>query len=567
MRTNQAWWRVAAVVVLALLGPAAGQDTQEVSLSEEDFRRLDTFEGVLLAKADKVFGAKDYRRSAAEYDAFILQYPKSIAVPYALARKGRSLQRDNKRFDAIKTYNEVLDYFPNAIAYAGGALYYLGECHWENGEALEAMKAWAEMAQDDDYRKHFLAAGAINRLADNLARQGKWSEAVAYYEQVAVDFRRSNREAVRHAISQCLLAHVRAAPDEPRLRKLYERAETFEDSPRQGDDGNYWSRVMEAIERHGSFNDADKANRDRFYQYWAGVMEGKHPAWDDFQINLARYRLAHENNPGRWVERLDRQFEQHQKPGDYGRIVKWIGAYAGRKDKVDAYYAKLDFARMSNAQIYDLIGLLYDRGVDAALARNAITRIHAAAATDDELERVARRIWHRDDEGVRLSCGLMKDADRGRMTLVRYYRDRRQADQGLALVDGLTQVPMYAKEAYWSKGEFLQAKRQWAEAVTAYTLSDSPPGSTFRIAECLLADGKRDQAIAQLREIESFFPNEAPNAGLRIAYAYRDTGEQKPYIAALRAVLKKYPASGESSTAHEELERMGIKTGGGTDAE
>lgn len=546
---------------------AASDDRGEVALSEDDFKKLDTFEGVLLAKADKVFAAQEYRRAAAEYDAFILQYPKSGAVPYALLRKGRALHRDNKRYDAIKAYGEVLDYFPNAIDYAGGALFYTGECRWENGEAVEAMKAWAEMAQDEDYRKHFLAAGAINRLADNLVRQDKWPEAVAYYEQVAVDFRRANRDAVRHALNQCILAYLRVIPDEAKLRQLYDKAESFEDSPQKGDDGNYWWRVMEAIERHRNFNEADKANRDRYYEYWARTMEGKHPTWDDFQINVARYRLLHENDVGKWVARLDQQFAKHQKPDDYGRVVKWIGAYVGRKDKIDEYYAKLDFAKMTNRQIYELIELLYERNIDVGLARNAIGKLRANETNDDERERAARRVWGRDEEGVRLLCTAMQDGDRGKMTLVRFYRDIRQADKGLALVDELTKVPMYAKEAHWSKGEFHQMKRQWSEAVAAFKLSDSPPGSVFRIAECLLADGKRDQAIAQLREIENFFPNDASNAGLRIAYAYRDTGDQKQQIAALRAVLKKYPTSRESSTAHEDLERMGIKTGGGVDAD
>src|SRR6185295_3966883 len=105
--------------------------------------------------------------------------------PYALLRKGRCLQLDNKRFDAIKAYNEVLDYFPNALRYAGAALYYIGVCHWDNSDSKEAMKSWAEMASDADYRKHFLAAGAISRLADNLLQQGKLPEANEYYKQAA----------------------------------------------------------------------------------------------------------------------------------------------------------------------------------------------------------------------------------------------------------------------------------------------------------------------------------------------------------------------------------------------
>ncbi len=571
MRVTLRLYAMGVMLAAMAMAPAARAVVidmrEEVPLAESDYKRLDTFEGVLLAKADKVFGQGEFRSAAAEYDAFILQYPKSLAIPYAVMRKARSMQRDNKRNDAIKLYNEVLDYFPNSVDYAGAALYYIGQCHSDNGDVKEAMKSWAEMAQDKDYRKHFLAAVAINRLGDNLVRQDKWPEAVAYYQQVAVDFRRSNREAANYAISKTVECFVRATPDAAKLRSFYDKVESFEDSPRTPEDGNYWWRVMEAIDRYGTFNEADKANRDRYFQYWVGVMDGKNLTWDDYQINVARYKLNCDGDATKWMERLDQQFAQHQKEGDYGRVVKWIGLYAGRKAKIDEYYAKLAFDKMANGDIQSLIQTVYERSIDVGLARNAIGKLKPDTMTDDARENLARWIWQRDEEGVRLVCAAMKDADRGKMTMVRFFQNTRQPDKGLKLADELTKVPMYAKEAYWTKGEFLQWKRQWADAISAYRLGDNPPSTIFRIAECMMGDGKRDQAIAQLREIEGFFPKDAPEAGWRVALAYRDTGDQKQYIAALRGVMKKYPASGQSSDAHLELERLGVKIGGGVDAE
>lgn len=562
------WLAVLVVVAAAMPTAWALEDRDEVPLADGDFKKLDTFEGVLLSKADKVFAARDYRRSAAEYDGFVLQYPKSGAVPYALMRKGRSLERDNKRYDAIKVYNEILDYFPNAVDYAGAALFYLGECHWLNGDIKEAMKAWAEMAKDADYRKHFLAAGAINQLADNLVRQDKWAEAAAYYEQVGTDFRRSNRDAANYAIGKLVQYCVREHPDQARLRGLYDKVETFEGAPQRGDETNYWVRVIDAIDRFGTFNEADKANRDAYFQYWAQAMDGKFPAWDEFQVTVARFRLAYEGDAAKWMDRLDRQFAQYQKEGDYSRVIVWIGHYANRKPKVEEYYAKLSFDKMTAAQIVELIRVLYERNIDYGMARNAIQKLKPDAISDDGRETIARSwAWGRDEEGVRLLCLGMKNADRGKLLLVRYYRDSRQADKGLALIDEVTRAPAYAKEGYSMKGEMLQWKRQWADAIAAYRLADNPPWTAFRTAECLLADGKRDAAIAQLREIENFFQNDAPEAGLRVAFAYRDTGDPKSYIASLRSVLKKYPGSGQSNTAHLELERMGVKTGGGVDAE
>jgi len=566
-RTGRVAWGL-ALLLAAGLAAQADEERNEVPLSAADYQKLDTFEGVLLSKGDKVFANHEFRRAAAEYDGFVLQYPKSIAVPYALLRKGRSLQRDNKRFDAIKVYNEVLDYFPNAADYAGAALYYIGESNWQNGDAKAAMKAWAEMAQDADYRKHFLAAGAINQLADNLVRQDKWSEAVAYYQQVSVDFRRSNPPAALAAIGRLLECYVRVQPDEPKLWRAYQQAEGFEPSPRTPEPANYWWRVMEAIDRYdGDFAAADRAGRMRFLQYWAHAMEGKFPEWDDFQINLARYQRTVDGDTTRWMQRLDTQFEQHQKPGDYSRIIKWIGLFAPHRAKVDAYYARLAFDKMSMEQIAELIRTLYQQDIDKALARHTIERLPAEQTGDDARENLARWIWQRDEEGVRLVCAGMHDADRGRMTMLRYYRDTSQADKALKAAEDLVKVPQYAREVCMIRGEMFQQKHQWADAVAAYRQADFPPESLYRIASCLLSDGKREAAIGQYREIEGFFVKEAPEAALRIAYAYRDTGDQKQYVAALRAVLKKYPTSGQSSAAHLELERLGFKIGGGIDAE
>ena len=73
-------------------------------------------------------------------------------------------------------------------------------------------------------------------------------------------------------------------------------------------------------------------------------------------------------------------------------------------------------------------------------------------------------------------------------------------------------------------------------------------------------------AIAQLKEVEAFFKDHAPEAAWRIAHLWNKSGKQKMYIASLRGVLKKYPKSGQSSRAHEELEALGIRIGGGVDA-
>ena len=89
----------------------------------------------------------------------------------------------------------------------------------------------------------------------------------------------------------------------------------------------------------------------------------------------------------------------------------------------------------------------------------------------------------------------------------------------------------------------------------------------WRIAACQIMLNKLESAVSQARQIENFFPPDAPRAAIYVAHLYRDAGEKKKYIQALRDTLKKYPESSQSKEAHVELEKEGFKMGGGIDAD
>jgi TolA-binding protein len=561
----------ALMVVLFAAVAGARADQAEVALSNEELKKLDTFEAHVLAKADKVFGQKDYKRAAAEYDSFLLEFPRSRALPYALLRKGRSLHLLEKRFEAIKEYNELLDYFPDAVKYAAAALYYIGLCHWENADEPKAMKAWADMAEDVDYSKHYLAAHAINQLADNLMEQGKASQAIEYFQQVAVDFRKTNRDAARYAIGQVVPYLIRTKPDEASLRAFYTKVGTFHGDPRPVDGDlaqsrAYWDQVRANVKRHGEFNNLQDALKEQYYRYWAGAMDGKFRDWDDFQIDVAAFRREYEKDLAKWMERLDRQFEQYQKKDDYDRVVRWIDLYAGHKQKLMTYYTKLDFAKMSDEQTWRLLLIAYDKIRDPAMGKNVFRKLDLAEMPDPKLVNVARNLWWRDGSLVKDVCMSLKDRELGQAELLRFYHWGKDAKRGLPVAEQLIGVPRFAQEAHWKKGELLEWSKKYREAITAFQLADNPPDNLWKIAHCYVKLGKLEQAIQQLREVEAFFKDHAPEAALRIAHLFRDADRKKSYIASLRGVMKKYPESHQSSQAHQELERLGIKIGGGIDA-
>ncbi len=564
--------RLAALFALSVAASAMADGSREVELSSDEFKRLDTFEGHTLAKADKVFVAKDHKRAAAEYDTFLLEFPRSKAIAYALLRKARCLQLAEKRFEAVKEYNEVLDYFPNAVKFAGAALYYIGECHWENGDEEKAMKAWAKMAEDVDYSKHFLAATAINRLADHLAKEGHAEKAVAYHMQVAVDFRRANEQAARQAIEKVVAYYVRAAPDEPKLRAFYQKVGAFEWGRHKVDEDlaksrRYWGTVMDRVRRHGTFEDVQSELRDRYYRYWAERLDGRLPDWDDYQVTLAGFRRVYERDSVKWMQRLDRQFERYQKPGDHDRIVRWVRLYARHKPKMMDYYNKLRFEKMTNRQIRDLMAALFDEAGNEAMGKNAFGKIRLAEMPDRERASLAHYLYRKDGLLVRDVCATFEDKELGEAELLRYYHWTRDAKKGVPQADRVAAVPRFAQEALLKKAQLLHWSKQYRPAIAAYQQADCPPGNLWGIAECYAKLGRLEQAVVQLREVEAFFKDHAPEAALRIARLYKSAGKQKLCVAAFRAVLKKYPESGQSSTAHQELERLGIKIGGGVDAE
>jgi len=571
-----------SVVAAILLGSPMSTAYSEVEISNEALQELGSFESHNLLKADETFRDKKWKQAFSEYNSFILEFPRSAAIPYALLRKARCLHHEGKRYEAIKHYTEVLDFFPNLVQYAAPALYHIGQCHWQNGDIDEAMSAFARMADDVDYSKHPLAASAINKLAEQLAKQGKHDRAAFYHRQVSVDFRRQNGGAARDSMRHVIEHYVRRDPSEPELREYYRDVQTFHHHPRDAaedleTDGEYWSFVRRYVEHHGRFNNDQVALRNNYYRYWAKALEGRFAGWDDYQIDRINYIRQYEQDTQAWMDRLDEQYESHNQD-DYDRIVKWIRLYASHPEKLDAYYKKINFEKMSNNAIMDLVRIFAEQIGDQDRARAVLEKVRFAEVSDkDKHDQLLRHLWHRT-ESLRwifpAVTSRYKDKDAGRDYLLRYYhwRARRwhqkeDREAGLEIAEQLVNVPEYAKSALHRKAELLHWSGKYDQAIVTYRKADNPPDNLFGIADCLRRQGKLTAAIGQLREIENFFPkgNNDSRAALTAAHYYRDAKQQDNYIASLRRVLKKYPKSPHSSQAHQELERLGERIGGGVD--
>ena len=535
----------------------------EVSLSNAEYKKLDRLEAHALDKADALFREAKFRQAGAEYETFLREYPRSIALPYVLLRKARCLHLDDKRHEAAQQYNDVVDYFPNDVEYAAAALYYQGKAYWDDGDEALALKSWARMAKDKQYRTHRLAAGAINKLADQLADQGQGETALSYFTNVAIDFRTSNREAAEHARAWVTRYLVQTAPNEPKLRKFFADARLSRVAKKMTDaelakSVEYWNRIVSLVRQMDDFKSDQAELRKNYYDYWINLLGGKFPTDDTFQIGLANLIREGKNDSAEWARRLDAQFARGDTK-DISRIIRWISVYGPVKAKTAEYYAKLDFGKMTNDQIVALVRALYDRAADPNLANRTLGQLNLSKMTDNDKGSLAGYLWHkRNEEWIMRLCQSMKDTERGQHDLLSYYHWTHNTKEGLPLADRLIKTEKYATDAMWKKAELLEWSKKYPEAIEVYRQSSNEPENYWRIAGCYEKMGKTDQAIRQLSEIESFFKSYSSRAALQIAVVYQRAKQKDKCVAAYRRVLTKYPQSQQSSTAHEELERMGI---------
>ena len=159
----------------------------------------------------------------------------------------------------------------------------------------------------------------------------------------------------------------------------------------------------------------------------------------------------------------------------------------------------------------------------------------------------------------------MSDKDYGQMEVLRYYKYVDDTDQGLPLAEKMIKVAKYANESVLIKAQFLHITGKFADAVGCYKQHQPPTPTTtlYPIAECYRSLGRLNQAIAQLQEVENFFKPHSSEAALKIADYYNSAGIKQKYVASLFAVMDKYPKSSQASVAHDSLERLGYRTGGG----
>lgn len=557
----------AGVILLIALGGDARGD--EVLYPSKEFAKLDTFEAVAVEDADKLFIKKDYRGAYAAYKAYSIEFANGQALPYVLLRMGRCLHFAGKRNTAIKAYQDVVDYFPDDVRYAAAAMYYIGQCHAQNGNEDKSLAVWAKMVKDKDYVGEANSGTALTALAAAMQKRGDHGEAAAYQWRTAVAFRKTNQRAADEARKSVVYHYAVRSPNQAKLLEFCNEVGGFGwrhkiDKP--ANSPTYWQHVLGVA--LGARVEAE--DRIEVCRYWDAQMGDRFKDDDAVRVAWFNARLGHDKDGASWAARMDEQFKL--TPVTIDRVKQWLSFFGPQIEARSAFYKRHGqplVAGLKNEQKVALMNHLRHPFRMHDEAKGVMRTVRTADMSDEALRRFAEIVAEYEGEDAFLrTVAKMKDTTYAARTRFDFYyrRAHRNGDyqkKALAEAPLLRKSTEHAQDVVWAQAQLTQWQGQHEEAIKLYRAANRQPQSTWAVIDCRVALKQYDKAIALTRELESLGGGVASAACLKAADIYRIGGDKSKEVTQLQLVLRRYPQSGESSTAHGRLESYGVKIIGG----
>lgn len=563
---------LALMLVLAAMGipraVAADLAGKEILYPSESFAKLDTFEGLNLEDADKLYGKRDYKGAYAAYKAYSFEFAKSKALPYVLLRMGRCLHQVEKRNAAIKGYQDVVDYFPDDVRYAAAALYYIGECHGLNGDDAKKTAVWARMVKDDDYVAQPNSGTALTYLGKAMEELGKFEEATEYHWRTATAFLKTNERAAAAARSAVIAHYVRRNPNHDKLKEFYVAASGFDgrghETASPEEDARYWTTVLDAAVRASEADERQKA-----CAYWGAKMGDRFADNDALRKQWCDVLYVSEKDRDSWFARMGKQFGQ--KPADMNRVLQWCEYYTVDKELRAKFFAEQSapfLPGMKNAEKAAVMGRLrHPLGMHDE-AQAVMRSVQTNGMSDEELLRHAGFVANYEPEETvfryyaRLKDKMLATKARFDYYNARSHRNPANMEKALAEIPALLKDPKYAGGIMMKQAQLLHWLGRYEEAIKSYRAANEQPGSTWAEADCLVALKLYPQAVKTVQGL-GLVKEYAAQASLKVADIYRTAGDKGKEVQQLRAVLRNFPKSGQSSEAHNRLESYGVALVGG----
>jgi tetratricopeptide (TPR) repeat protein len=549
----------------------------EIIYPPKEFAKLDTFEGLNLEDADKLYKKKDYKGAYAAYKAYSFEFVKSKALPYVLLRMGRCLHMIDKRHAAIKAYQDVVDYFPDDVSYAAGALFYIGQCHQQNGDTAKQNAVWARMVKDDDYVAQPNSGTALAYLGGAMAKLGKFEEAAEYHWRTAVAFSKTNHQAAALARRAVINHFVTRSSNDDKLKEFYVEAGGFDGRGQKSDqpdeDKRYWTTVLKTAQ---DMKSAEQDKREKVARYWSAKMGDRFADNDGLRKQWIDLQNVYEKDTKSWLARLEKQYKL--QPAVLARVLKWCGYYSADVKMRSAFFAsqsKPFLAGMKTVEKMKLMGDLRHPLRMYEESRTVMRSVSTQGLNDEEIKKLTNfAAYYEPEEFVLRYFARMKDKTFASKSRFDYYNARTHKnkpfmEKALAEIPLLRKAPKYAGQALiLSQARLLQKLGRYEEGIKAYRGANKQPESTWGVTDCMVALKQYPQAVKTVQGLESVGGGIASKASLRIAEIYRISGNKGKEVQQLRMVLQRYPKSGESSEAHNRLEKYGVAlTGGESTAE
>lgn len=549
----------------------------EIIYPPKEFAKLDTFEGLNLEDADKLYKKKDYKGAFAAYKAYSFEFVKSKALPYVLLRMGRCLHMLDKRHAAIKAYQDVVDYFPDDVSYAAAALFYIGQCHQQNGDTAKQNAVWARMVKDDDYVAQPNSGTALTYLGGAMQKLGKFEEAAEYHWRTAVAFSKTNHQAAEQARRAVIEHYVTRSPNDDKLQKFYVEAGGFDGRGQKTDkpdeDKRYWATVLKYAQ---NMKGAEQDQREKVAKYWSAKIGDRFTDDDDLRKEYFDLQNVYEKDTESWLARLEKQYKS--KPATIDRVLKWCGYYSVDPKMSSAFFAKESKQFLGGMKVEEKMRLMSKLRHPLRMyeeSRAVMRSISLDGMTDENINKMANFAAHYEpEEFVLRYFSKMKDKLYAAKSRFDYYnarthKNRPFMEKALAEIPVLQKAPKYAgQDLALSQARLLKGLGKYEEGIKAYRGANVQPESTWGVTDCMVALKQYSQAIKTVQGLESVGGATASRASLRIADIYRTSGDKGKEVQQLRMVLKRYPKSKESSEAHNRLESYGVAlTGGESEAE
>lgn len=559
---------IVGLLLLAALSPL-GTQAAEVLYPSDDFAKLDTFESIAVEDADKLFIKKDYPGAYAAYKAYSIEFAQGEALPYVLLRMGRCLHLAGKRNTAIKAYQDVVDYFPNDVRYAAAALYYIGQCHEQNGNEDKALAVWAKMVKDKAYVSQSNSGAALIKLAEAMQKRGDYNEAVEYQWRTAVAFRKSNQKVSEAARKSVEFHYAVRNPNQPKLLAFCNEVGGFGwhqniDQPEEST--TYWKHVFNLVLR--SKIEADK--RADVARYWDGQMGDRFAEDDALRVAWFDMRLAHDNALDAWAKRMDTQF--NLKPVSIDRVKRWLSYYNSHPKLRSAFFETHGEPLLSGLATQEKIKLFEHlrhplRMQDEAL--QVLKTVRTDGMDDPALAKFAGYVAeYEGEDAFLLTVNKIKDKTFATRVRFDYYyarshRNGENQEKALAEVPLLAKSPDHAQDIVWPHAVLMQRQGEYEQAIKLFRAANRQPQSTWAVIDCYIAMKQHGKAIELCNELQVLGGDTAAQACLKAADIYRIAGDKGKEVQQLQLTLRRYPGTRQSSESHQRLEKYGVKIIGG----